>query len=79
MHFGVVADGFLLLQQVAQQKSRCVIRVMLINFSSSAFFSNRVLNRWDALHQSAVDAPSISAFKQTLVKVRNNWMGLFID
>ena len=28
-------------------------------------FSNRVINRWNALDQSAVDAPSINAFKQT--------------
>jgi len=30
----------------------------------------RVINRWNALDQSAVDAPSINAFN--LVKVRNN-------
>jgi len=35
------------------------------------FLSNRVINRWNALDQSAVDAPSINAFKQKLVKVRN--------
>jgi len=28
---------------------------------------------------SAVDAPSINAFKQILVKVRNNGMGFFMD
>ena len=43
------------------------------------FFSNRVINRWNALDQSAVDAPSINAFKQTLVKVRNKRMGFFMD
>ena len=43
------------------------------------FFSNRVINRWNALDQSAVDSPSINAFKQTLVKVRNNRMGFFMD
>ena len=42
-------------------------------------FSNRVINRWNALDQSAVDAPSINAFNQTLVKVRNNRMGFFMD
>jgi len=42
-------------------------------------FSNRVINRWNALDQSAVDAPSINAFKQILVKVRNNRMGFFMD
>ena len=42
-------------------------------------FSNRVINRWNALDQSAVDAPSINAFKQTLVKVMNNRMGFFMD
>jgi len=43
------------------------------------FFSNRLINRWNALDQSAMDAPSINAFKQTLVKVRNNRMGFFMD
>ena len=43
------------------------------------FFSNRVINRWNALDQSAVDASSINAFKQILVKVRNNRMGFFMD
>jgi len=41
--------------------------------------SLRVINRWNALDQSAVDAPSTSAFKQILVKVRNNRMGFFMD
>ena len=45
----------------------------------AVFFSNRVINRWNALDQSAVDAPSINAFKQILVKVRNNRMGFFMD
>ena len=45
----------------------------------AVFFSNRVINRWNALDQSAVDASSINAFKQKLVKVRNNRMGFFMD
>ena len=45
----------------------------------AAFFSNRVINRWNALDQSAVDAPSINAFKQILMKVRNNRTGFFMD
>ena len=43
------------------------------------FFEYRVINRWNTLDQSAVDAPSINAFKQILVKVRNNRMGFFMD
>ena len=42
------------------------------------FFSNRVKCGM-RMDQSAVDAPSINAFKQTLVKVRNNRMGLVMD
>jgi len=42
-------------------------------------FSNRVINRWNALDQRVVDAPSINACKQKLVKVRNNRMGFFMD
>jgi len=45
----------------------------------AAFFSNRLINRWNALDQSAVDAPNINAFKQTLVKVRNIQMSFFMD
>ena len=44
------------------------------------FFSSRVINRWTELDQSAVDAPSINAFKKSLeMKVRNNWMHFFLD
>jgi len=43
------------------------------------FFLNRGINRWNALDQSAVDAPSINAFKQKLVKVRNNRTDSFMD
>ena len=43
------------------------------------FFSKRVINRWNALDQSAVDAPSINAFKQILVKIRSNRMDFFMD
>jgi len=43
------------------------------------FFSSRVINRWNELDQSAVDAPSINAFKKSLEKVRNNRMGFFLD
>ena len=42
-------------------------------------FSNKVINRWNELDQSAVDAPSVSAFKKSLEKVRNNRMGFFMD
>jgi len=43
-------------------------------------FSNKVINRWNDLDQSnSVDAPSINAFKKSLVKVRTNRMGFFMD
>jgi len=38
------------------------------------FFSNKVINRWNDLDQSA-----ISAFKKSLEKVGNNRMGFFMD
>ena len=43
------------------------------------FFSNSIINRWNAMDQSSVDASSINAFKQKLLKVRNNRMGFFMD
>jgi len=43
------------------------------------FFSNKVINRWNALDQSAVDASSINDFKTSLQKVRSNQMGFFMD
>jgi len=42
-------------------------------------FSNRVINRLNELDQSAVDAPSVNAFKKLLEKVRNNRMDFFMD
>jgi len=43
------------------------------------FFSNKVINRWYALDQSAVDASSINAFKKCSERVRSNRMGYFMD
>jgi len=43
------------------------------------FISNKVISRWNALDQSAVDASSINAVKNCLEKVRSNWMGFFVD
>jgi len=43
------------------------------------FFSNKVIDRWNVLDQSAVDASSINAFKNYLEKVRSNRMGFFMD
>ena len=54
-------------------------KVRLLQGYCAVFFSNMVINRWNALDQSAVDAPGINAFKQILVKVRNNRMGFFMD
>jgi len=45
--------------------------------SLDKYFHN--FNRWNELDQSAVDAPSINAFKKSLEKVRNNPMGFFMD
>ena len=42
------------------------------------FFSIKVINRWNALEQSAVDASSINAFKNSLERVRSNRMGFFM-
>jgi len=54
-------------------------KVRCTRHTARYLFSNRVINMWNLLDQSAVDAPSINAFKQTLVKVRNNRMGFFMD
>jgi len=55
------------------EKARCTRDIVKF------FFSNKVINRWNDLDQSAVDVPSINAFKKSLEKVRNNRMGLFMD
>jgi len=44
---------------------RLHIRQTLAHKVCAVFFSYRVINRWNALDQSAVDAPSVNAFKQT--------------
>jgi len=43
------------------------------------FFSHKVINRWNTLDQSAVDASCISAFKNSIEKVRSNRVGFFMD
>lgn len=43
------------------------------------FFSKRVVDRWNALDQEAVDAPSINAFKNKLLKIWKNKKGFFMD
>ena len=57
----------------------CKLKKVRCTRDIARFFSNRVINRWNALDQTEVDAPSINAFKQILVKVRNNRMGFFMD
>jgi len=54
-------------------KARCIRDI------TRHFFSNKVINRWNALDQSAVDASSTSAFKYSLEKIRSNRMGFFMD
>jgi len=55
------------------KKARCMRDIVKF------FFSSKVINRWNDLDQSAVDAPSINAFKMSLEKVRSNRMGYFMD
>jgi ribonuclease P/MRP protein subunit RPP40 len=43
------------------------------------FFSNRVVNRWNALDEGTVAAASVGAFKGRLSKLRENEMGFFLD
>jgi len=43
------------------------------------FFTERVISRWNSLPQEAVCAPSISAFKGHLTRIRNKRMGIFKD
>jgi len=57
----------------------CKLNKVRCTRNIAQYFLNRVINRWNALDQSAVDAPSINAFKQKLVKVRNNRMSFFMD
>jgi len=49
-------------------KARCTRDIAI------GIFSNKVINRWNALEQSAVDVP---AFKNSLEKARNNPIGLY--
>jgi len=46
---------------------------------TAAFFSNRVIIRWNQLDQRAVGASSINAFKGCLNKIRETRMGFFMD
>jgi len=42
--------------------------------STTYFFSNKVINRWNLPDKQMVDAPSINAFKSRIVYIRDNWM-----
>jgi len=57
----------------------CKLKKVRCTKDIARYFFRIVINRWNALDQSAVDARSINAFKQILVKVRNNRMGFFMD
>lgn len=43
------------------------------------FFSLRVIDRWNALDEETVAAPSVGAFKSRLNKIRSTRMGFFLD
>jgi ribonucleases P/MRP protein subunit RPP40 len=43
------------------------------------FFSERVINRWNRLDQTAVESRTLNAFKTNLTRLRDNEMGLFMD
>ena len=43
------------------------------------FFSVRVLNRWNSLPQSAVEATSVNCFKNQIEKLRNTQVDFFMD
>jgi len=57
------------------KKVRCTSDIVRYFFEQGY----RVINGWNELDQSAVDIPSISAFKKSLEKARNNRMGFFMD
>ena len=43
------------------------------------FFSQRVVNRWNALDQETVDAPSLNSFKNGLQRLHSTKIGFFED
>ena len=45
----------------------------------NTFFSFSVVNRWNALDNETVTAPSVIAFKSRLSRIRDTWMGFFMD
>jgi len=47
--------------------------------SSSIFFSERVIDRWNSLEQYVIDSAAVNAFKNGLRRTRNNKMGFFVD
>ena len=57
--------------RLVKEYSRCDARLY--------FFSVRVLNRWNSLPQSAVEATSVNCFKNQIEKLRNTQMDFFMD
>jgi len=43
------------------------------------FFTERLINRWNILDQQAFDVDSVNCFKNHLHRLRNTWMGFFVD
>ena len=57
--------------KLVKEHSRCDARLY--------FFSARVLNRWNSLPESAVQANSVNCFKNQLDKLRTNQVDFFMD
>jgi len=43
------------------------------------FFSEGVVDRWNALNQCVIDSASVNSFKNGLRRMRQNMMGFFMD
>jgi len=57
-------------------------RIVKKRFSTTSrqfSFSQRVVNRWNALDQDTVDEKSLNGFKSRLSRLRSMKMGLFLD
>ena len=57
--------------KLSKKTSSCNIR--------HSFFSQRAVNRWNALSQKAIDSTSVNSFKSELEQVRRYQMGFFMD
>ena len=68
-------NSFCVTDSQTHTQTDCIICPMLLMH----WTHKKVISRWNKLDQPTVDAPSVSAFKTGLSKIRDKRVGFFVD